>query len=157
MRNASMEDITKFLDCRRVALVGVSRDSRHFSRALFREFLSQGYDAVPVNPQAAEIEGRKSFPRLSAITPPVAAALLMTGSEATTDQQVGECNAAGIQNVWIYKSHPPCAQHEQALEASRAHGGTVVEGYCPFMFLPRPSLVHRVHGFFMKVTGHYPL
>ena len=99
-----MEDITKFLECKRVAFVGVSRDPQHFSRALFREFLAKGYDPVPVNPQATEIEGRKCFARLSDITPPVEAALLMTGAPDATDQAVRECRQADIRNIWIYKS-----------------------------------------------------
>jgi predicted CoA-binding protein len=70
MRDASLEDITKFLECKRVAFVGVSRDPQHLSRALFREFLGRGYDPVPVNPQATEIEGRNCFARLSDIAPP---------------------------------------------------------------------------------------
>ena len=157
MRDASLEDITKFLECKRVAFVGVSRNPQHFSRALFREFLAKGYDAVPVNPQAAEIEGRKCFARLSEITPPVEAALLMTGAPDATDQAVRECNQADIRNIWIYKSVSDGNDHEQAVEFCRLRGTAVVEGYCPFMFLPHPELFHRVHRFFMKVAGSYPL
>ena len=47
MPEASLEDITKFLECKRVAFVGVSRDPKHFSRALFREFVAKGYDPSP--------------------------------------------------------------------------------------------------------------
>jgi predicted CoA-binding protein len=58
MRGVSLRDITKFLECKRVAFVGVSRDPHHFSRSLWREFLAKGYDPVPVDPQATEIEGQ---------------------------------------------------------------------------------------------------
>ena len=157
MREASLEDITKFLECKRVAFVGVSRNPQHFSRSLFREFLAKGYDAVPVNPQATEIEGRKCFARLADITPPVEAALLLTGAPDATDQAVRECNEADIRNIWIYKSVQDGENHEQAMEFCRLRGSAVVEGYCPFMFLPHPGLFHRVHRFLMKVAGNYPL
>jgi hypothetical protein len=157
MRTASLEDITKFLECKRIAFVGVSRDPRHFSRALWREFLAKGYDPIPVNPQAPEIDGRKSFAHVSEITPPVEAALLMTGTPEATDQAVRECNQAEIRKIWIYKSVNDGSDHAQAMETCRSHGPTVVEGHCPFMFLPQPGLVHRVHRFFMKVGGSYPI
>ena len=157
MREASMEDITKFLECKRVAFVGVSRDPQHFSRALFREFLAKGYDPVPVNPQAREIEGRKCFARLSDINPFVEAALLLTGAPGATDQAVRECQQADIRNIWIYKTVHDGDNHAQAMELARSRGTAIVEGYCPFMFLPHPALFHRVHRFMMKVTGSYPL
>jgi len=156
MREASLKDITHFLGCKRVAFVGVSRDSKHISRSLFREFIAKGYDAVPVNPQATEIEDRKCFARLSDITPPVDAALLMTGLPEATDQAVHECKEADIRDIWIYKSVNN-ESHVQAVESSRSQGSTVVEGYCPFMFLPHPALFHRLHRMIMKVAGSYPL
>ena len=157
MREASMEDITKFLGCKRVAFVGASRNPRHFSRALLREFMAKGYDPVPVNPEATEIEGCKCFAHLSEITPPVEAALLMTGAPEATEQAVRECQKAAIRRIWIYKSLRGSENHEQAMESCRAQGTAIVEGYCPFMFLPQPGLVHRVHRFLSKVGGSYPL
>ncbi len=156
MPETSLEDITKFLECKRVAFVGVSRDPHHFSRALFREFVAKGYDPVPLNPQAAQIEGRKCFAHLSEITPPVDAALLLTGAPDATDDAVRECNEADIRNIWIYKDMHDSKDHEQAIDFSRSHGTAVVEGHCPFMFLPHPGLVHRVHRFISKATGSYP-
>ncbi len=46
-------EIDGFLALKRVAMVGVSRDPRDFSRMLFREMKKRGYDMVPVNPGAA--------------------------------------------------------------------------------------------------------
>jgi hypothetical protein len=87
----------------------------------------------------------------------VDAALLMTSAPEATDQAVRECQQAAILNIWIYKSVNDGGGHEHSVEACRLRGSAVVEGYCPFMFLPHPSLVHRVHRFFMKVSGNYPL
>jgi hypothetical protein len=38
----------------------------------------------------------------------------------------------------------------------RKQGMHVVEGHCPFMFLPKTPFFHRVHGFILKLTGGYP-
>ena len=50
--------IDDFLAQKRIAVVGVSRNPRDFTRTMFNEFIRRGYDAVPVNPNAAEIDGR---------------------------------------------------------------------------------------------------
>jgi len=157
MLDSSMEDITKFLACKRVALVGVSRKRQHFSRAVLREFLAQGYDAVPVNPSAADIDGRKCFAHISEITPPVEATLLLTGVPTATDDAMRECSEAGIAHIWVYKSGKEGGGHTQALETCRSRGAAVIEGQCPFMFLPHPALIHRAHRFILKVTGTHPV
>ena len=118
--------------------------------------MAQGYDTVPVNPQAAEIEGRPSFARIADIAPAAEAALIMT-SAAAVDHVLTECNDAGIHNIWIYRAVHDGEAHEHAVESCRSRGSAVIEGYCPFMFLPKPAFVHRLHRFFMKIVGSYPL
>ncbi|HTS71109.1 MAG TPA: CoA-binding protein [Terriglobia bacterium] len=157
MREASLEDITKFLECKRLALVGVSRKPQHFSRMLMREFIAQGYDPIPVNPQATEMEGRKCCASLADVSPPVEAALLMTGSSESSDRAVRDCHAAGVQRIWIYKEVHDGQAHEKAIDTCRVRGTAIIEGYCPMMFLPKPGMVHRLHRFIMKISGSYPL
>jgi predicted CoA-binding protein len=62
-----MERIQDFLGQKRFAIVGVSQSPKDFSRTLFREFRDRGYEPVPVNPAASEIEGRPCFKRLQEI------------------------------------------------------------------------------------------
>ncbi len=155
MPDASLDDITQFLETKRIAIVGVSREPKHFSRALFREFVAQGYDVVPVNPQAREIEGRACFARVADIVPRVEAALLMTPA-AVAEQAARECSEASVKRIWVYPAMGDAA-HEHATELCRKNGSSVIDGYCPFMFLPKPGFVHRAHRFFMKVVGSYPL
>ena len=52
-----MENIRDFLAQKRFAFIGVSRQPKDFSRALFREFKTRNYEPVPVHLEAAEIEG----------------------------------------------------------------------------------------------------
>jgi uncharacterized protein len=149
------ELINDFLKQKRLAVVGVSRNPRDFSRSLFREFLKEGYDAVPVNPQLQEIEGRRCFAHLGEISPPVEGALLMT-SPALTEQVVRECASSGITRVWMYRAGGNGAVHPNAVAYCHQKGLRLVEGYCPFMFFARPAIFHRVHKFCMKLVGSYP-
>ena len=100
---SSMQMIQDFLGQKRLAVVGVSRQPKDFSLALFRELRKRGYDAVPVNPEAEQIDEQPCFARLQAVHPPVDGALLMT-SPAATDAVVRDCAEAGIRRVWMYRA-----------------------------------------------------
>lgn len=149
------ERIDDFLRQKRLAVVGVSRDPRDFTRSLFREFLRRGYDVVPVNPNATELEGRPCFPRLQVIAPPVDGVLVMT-SPQTTEAIVRDCAEAGITRIWMYRAVGSGSVSRRAVEFCEANGISVVRGYCPYMFWSDSAFIHRLHGFFMKLTGRYP-
>src|ERR1043165_1481226 len=148
----SQSDIDEFLARRRFAFVGLSREPKHFCRALFQEFRKQGYDPVPVHPEAAEIEGRRCFTRVQEIDPPVDAALLMTPAPAPP-AAAADCVAAGVQHVWFYRGAGTGSVSAAAVEHCRANGLSVIPGECPFMFLPGATLVHRFHGWVKKIRG----
>ena len=142
-----------FLGVRRIAVVGVSRNEKDFSRALFRELLRRGYDAVPVNPNLTEAEGRRAHGRVSGIVPPVEAALLLT-SPAETEAVVRDALAAGVRKVWLHRGTGPGSASPAALGLCEASGVEVVRDLCPFMVMPGAGLPHRLHGFFRRRFGH---
>jgi len=135
------EIINDFLACKRIAIAGVSRDPKDFTRALFNEFRRRGYDVVPVTPHAAEIDGVACASRVQEVAPAVDAALLLT-SAAVTPSVVQDCGLAGIRRIWMYRD-TGCNVPE---------GTQAVAGECPFMFFPNTGLIHRIHGFFHRVA-----
>jgi predicted CoA-binding protein len=147
--------IQDFLGHKRFAIVGVSRGPKDFSRTLWREFRDRGYDAVPVNPEAREIEGAPCFARIQEVTPPVEDALLMT-PPAVTYAVVRDCAAAGVKRVWMYRAGGKGAVSPEAVRFCEDNGIAVIAGECPFMFLPGAGLIHRFHGFVKKIAGSYP-
>ena len=148
-------DIDDFLALRRFAMVGVSRDAKDFSRGLFRDLCACGYDIVPVNLFAEEVDDHEAFQCVQVIRPAVEGAWLMT-SPQTTEQVVRDCAEAGIRHVWMYGAGGQGAVSEEAVQFCRNSDIRVVEGYCPHMFLPGTAFPHRVHGFLMKLVGRYP-
>ena len=150
-----MERIQDFLGEKRFAIVGVSQSPKDFSRTLFREFRERGYDPVPVNPAAPEIEGQPCFPRVQDIQPPVDGVLLMT-SPSVTDAVVRDCAEAGIKRVWMYRAGGRGAVTAAAVEFCESSGISVIPGECPLMFLPGGAWFHRFHGLVKKVAHTYP-
>lgn len=154
-QNLSLETIEDFLAQKRLAMVGISRDPRSFSATLFEELGRRGYDVIPVNPNAPTVQGRPCFARLQDIHPPVDAALLMTSPEIT-ERVVADCAEAGVHRVWMYRATGKGAVSPAAIAFCQERGIQVVPGQCPYMFLPQADAVHRLHGFFRKITGRYP-
>src|SRR5579863_609506 len=99
----SRRAIDDFLAAKRLAIVGVSRNPKDFTRTLFSEFRRRGYDVVPVTPLTSELDGLRCYSRVQDIAPPVEGALLLT-SPAVTDGVVQDCASAGIRRVWMYRA-----------------------------------------------------
>lgn len=148
-------DVQDFLGLHRIAMVGVSRDPKDFSRQLFREMCNRGYDMVPVNRVATEIDGRECFQCLQAIRPAVEGVLVLTPAYETI-RVVNDCAETAIHKVWIYRAGGTGAVSEEAVAFCKQNGMQVVEGHCPYMFFPRTGFVHRAHGFLLKITHGYP-
>jgi len=155
MNTSTRHDIEDFLARKRLAMVGVSRDPKDFSRGLFADLRQRGYDMVPVNPKLDEVGGTRCFARLQDVTPPVAGVLVMTAPEKT-EQVVHDADEAGISRVWLHRGVGTGAVSEAAVNYCHARGLHLVAGYCPYMFLPEAQFFHRIHGFCLKVLGKYP-
>ena len=151
----TLADIQDFLALHRLAVVGVSRNPTDFTRLLFRELRQRGYDAVPVNPSAGEIDGIPCHASVQEVDPPVEAALLLTKPDIT-ERVVRDCAKAGVREVWMYRAIGHGAVSPSATAFCAQNGIHVVEGECPFMFLPQGAWIHRFHGACRKFFGAYP-
>jgi predicted CoA-binding protein len=148
-RVATHGDIDAFYAEKRLAVVGVSRNEKDYSRSVFAELRKRGYDVVPVNPNASEIDGVRCEAKLADITPaPDAALVLLPAGPAA--QAMRECADAGIKRVWLRYNA------EGAEEISKRAGINLISGYCPFMFMPDTHFAHKIHGFCLQLVGQYP-
>lgn len=149
MTPSPIDDVRSFLAARRIAVVGVSRSDKDFSRELLRAFAQRGYDVVPVNPAATEVEGRRCFARVQDVSPPPDAALVLTPS-AGAEAIVQDCLAAGVRAVWFHRGAGPGSASPAALALCADRGVLAVRDLCPFMALPGAGFPHRLHGFLRR-------
>lgn len=150
-----LKHVQEFLSHNRIAILGVSRDPRDFSRVLFREFVNRKYDVVPVNPMISMIDDRHCFNDIKEVTPPVDAVLLMT-PPAVSEDVMHQCHQAGVKSIWFYRAAGTGSVSANAVSFCKEHHIEFIEGHCPMMFLPDTGAIHRVHRFFSKLVGSYP-
>ncbi len=149
------QQVGEFLAQKRVAVIGVSRNPRDFTRTLLKEFRARGYDVIPVNPGTEDVEGMRCYPSVKDVQPPATAVLLMTTPEVT-EQVIDDCLSSGVRHVWMYRATGRGAVSGGAVTKCRERGVNVVAGECPFMFFPKTGFLHRVHGVIRKISGSYP-
>lgn len=150
-----LQRIEAFLALKRIAVAGVSRKENMFGRQLFEELVKRGYDVVPVNPAVDEVSGKKCYPRVQDISPPVDGVILVL-PKAISEDVAGDCVEAGIRHVWVFGANGPSEVSQAAVGICDEAGISVVPGYCPHMFLPGSSVIHRLHGWLLKLIKKYP-
>src|SRR5690242_16692195 len=101
-----MQDIRaaagEFLAHKRVAVTGVSRNSRtgRGSNAVYKRLRERGYQVFAVNPNAEEVEGDRAYPDLQSIPDGVEAVVIGARPERA-EQTMRECAELGIKHVWM--------------------------------------------------------
>jgi uncharacterized protein len=150
------EAAAEFLDNRRIAVTGVSREARdHGSNVVYKRLRDRGYEVFAVNPNAAEVEGDTAYHDLRSIPGGVDAVVIGTRPEVAEDT-MRECAELGIAKVWMHRGPGPGSVSEAATAYGRERGITVIDGGCPCMFDPTADRGHKVMRMLFTLTGNVP-
>ncbi len=147
------EAAARFLEQRRIAVVGVSRDPKEPANFNFRKLRDAGRTVFAVNSATTEAEGGPCYPNLQTVPGGVDAVLIYTPPAATAGV-VRECAALGIRHVWIHRGFDRGSWSAEAEALGREHGLTLIPGGCPAMFFapdPGHRCIRWVLGFFGKL------
>jgi len=110
---------------RRIAMVGLSANPYRPSHFAAVYMISMGYDIVPVNPRETEILGRRCYPSVAAVPPPVEIVDIFREPSAVPGI-VEEAIAIGAKVLWMQLG----VIHEAAAARARAAGLEVVMDRC---------------------------
>ena len=116
------------------AVVGASRDPDKYGYLVYRSLKAAGKTAFPINPNAAEVDGDRCYPSLSALPQKPEVAVLVVPPQVT-ESAVAECALLGIRQIWMQ----PGAESPAALAACRANGIAVIAGGPCLMVLLRTA------------------
>lgn len=138
--------IDDFLNGDRIAVVGVSRNPKHFANQVYGHLRDGGREMVPVHPIADTIEGDPCVTSVADLPDGVDRVLIMLGADAAIPV-VDACVERGISQVWLHRGAGEGAVSAEAIDRCRDAGIQVVDGACPLMFAEPVGWIHRAHRF----------
>lgn len=142
--------ITKFLDQKTMAVVGVSRSEKKFSYRLYQTLKAKGYQLFAVNPNTDRIDGESCFDCIQSLPQPVNGVVIVVPPDQT-EKVVKDAYAAGINHVWIQQG----AESKEAIDFCAKNGMNVIHNQCILMFA-EPSFPHKCHRYIWKALGKLP-
>lgn len=145
----------QFLNHRRIAVTGVSRDGKHGANLVYQRLRERGYEVAAVNPNTESAEGDPSYPDLHAVPGGVEAVVIATSAEHA-DATMREAVDLGITDVWMHRSFGAGSVSDSATIYGREHGVTVIDGGCPLMYGQTSDGGHRFMCRLLRLTGAVP-
>lgn len=147
---ATLKQINEFIDCQPIAVVGVSRNPKKFGYSAFKELKEKGMDLVPVNPEAVEIMGEKSYQNIKLLPTSVKGIIVLTKKDITASV-VREAKEKGIKQIWIQQM----AESKEALDELKGSDINLITGECILMHY-KPHSIHKFHRGLKKFFGTFP-
>jgi uncharacterized protein len=151
----SRKTIDDFYGKKRIAVIGASRTKAKYGRMLFDELKKLGYDAVPVNPNAAEIAGVKAYKSIKDVKPAVEGAIAVV-PPSEQEKVVNEAADAGVKTIWLHEHVMKGVSNPGAIALATQRGLDCIVGFCPMMYMPGSAFFHKIHGAIMRLFGADP-
>ena len=143
--------IEKFLEPKKLALAGASRNPKKFGGTVLKELTGKGYEVYPINPNASEIQGLKCYPSVAKLPEGVKHLLIVTPKKET-EAVAEEAVSKGMEMVWIQQM----SDTPEAIKLIDDAGIPVITKKCILMFAGPVEGPHRFHRFLVKMFGRYP-
>jgi len=147
----SKQYINQFLEPKKLALAGVSRDPKKFGNMVYKELKDRGFEVYPINPNIDQINGDKCFKAVNDLPAEVRHLLVITPKIQTLDT-VREAVAKGIENFWIQQY----SETKEALDFLKDKPVKLVTRECIFMWLEPVKGIHKFHRTVRKLFGLLP-
>ncbi len=146
----TLKQINEFLDSQPIALVGVSRSPKKFGYTAFKELREKGMNIIPVNSEADEIMGIRSYRNVKLLPPEVKGIIILTKKDQTANV-IREAKVMGIKQIWIQQM----ADTKEALDELKGSDINFITGECILMHY-KPHSMHKFHGSLKKFFGRFP-
>lgn len=157
METVYLNQIEDFFKQKSIAIVGLSRDEKDYTRNLFKALREdpRAFNLFPVNPNAEEIEGVKCYRSVLEIAPTPDAVMIFT-VKASLETIVEECIEKGINHIWVHNNKKDTEEKDRIGKLCIGKGKNIIIDKCPFLFLEGSGFPHKLHGICLKIIGKYP-
>jgi uncharacterized protein len=149
------ESVAAFLSGKRIAVAGVSRTGQSAGNPVLQKLRKSGYDAIPVNPHAAAIDGARCYPDLASIPGALDGVVIATHPNVSADV-VRQAAARGVRTVWFHRSFGQGSVSDEALRECERLSLTAIVGGCPLMYCEPIDFGHRCMRTVLRWRGRVP-
>jgi predicted CoA-binding protein len=138
---------TEFVESKTVAIAGVSRNKKKFGNYVFRNLKEKGYQVLPINPNATEIEGVSCYADVTALPADITHLIVMTPKNETLSVVEAAVNK-GIKNIWVQQS----SETKEVMDFAADKKQNFIFKKCIMMYA-EPKGMHKFHRFMNDLFG----
>ena len=147
--------VADFLRGKRIAVAGVSRGSTSAANPVYRKLRDAGYEAIPVNPKAAQVEGVACYPDLASVPGPLDGVMIATHPDVSV-AIVRQAAERGIKRVWLHRSFGQGSVSAAAVRECERLGVSCIAGGCPLMYVEPVDFGHKCMRWWFGRKGRVP-
>lgn len=140
----------EFLNCKRIAIYGISRTETKFGNSIYRELKSRGYQVFPMHGDIEKFDNDPCYRSLSDISPSIDGVFINVKPEKVMEI-LEEVKKAGITNVWLQQG----AESEKALEFAKQNNLQISSNGCILMYLEPVNGMHTFHRWIWRLIKKY--
>ncbi len=144
------QKIQNFIDKKKVAIVGASRNGKKFGNSAAKELQERGYEILYIHPEANEIDGHSTSPNLEAVKDRAESVWVNVPAEQA-EAVLRDAAAAGLLNVWLQQG----ADSPDLVKLGDELGLELVSGKCILMYAEPVGSFHKIHQVVWKLIGQY--
>jgi len=143
-------NIKNFLNCKKIAVIGISQKEHKFGNAIYKELKTRGYDTFAVSKNLKKIGDDSCYPNITSLQNKIDSVILAVNPKSAI---IGLQEAAniGIKNVWIVRG----AESPELFKTAQELGVPIITNKCILMYAAPVSGFHKFHQFLNKVIGKY--
>jgi len=147
----TLSSIQSFLEPKKLAIAGVSRNPKKFGRQVYEHLKKGGFTLYPVNPNIDKLDGEECYKSINDLPGEVDRIYIVTSQEQTAES-VKQSLDKGIRNIWIQQR----SDTSEALELLKNQDINIIHNKCILMFAEPVKGPHSFHRFLNKLFGSYP-
>ncbi len=144
-----LDQINKFMSCKKLAVAGVSRNKNKTGTAIYNELKKQNRNVVPINPNIDTFENEKCYSDIQELPSDIDALIIATNSEISPNL-IQEAIHKGIKNIFLQ-----LGSIKKGFKFEQIENINIISNRCIFMFI-NPKGIHKCHEVFAKLIKTYP-
>ncbi len=146
------EKINQFINTKKIAVAGASRNKKNFGNIVYRTLKKLGYKVYPVNPYAEEINGDSCFKSINELPDDTESIVILTNS--LHSKKIYELSInRNITNIWIQKKSE---SKDLLTTIKNENNANIITNQCILMFAEPVQGVHKFHRFILNLFNKLP-